>query len=85
MNGVIEKLSGISSMLHFRVLSTAKGYVLCILPRLLQSFEQYIMNQESPIQYIGLLELIQLKLSRLRLYKMRVLKYYVENKAQLES
>ena len=27
----------------------------------------------------------QWKVSRLRLYKMRVLKYYVENKAQLET
>ena len=28
---------------------------------------------------------IKYKVSRLRLYKMRVLKYYVENKAQLET
>ena len=28
---------------------------------------------------------IEYKVSRLRLYKLRVLKYYVENKAQLET
>ena len=32
-----------------------------------------------------ILGLAKSKVSRLRIYKMRVLKYYVENKAQLET